>query len=156
MCGRRREISPALWLETDLQSGETAEVFSRLCGPKEPAFAAAAVASEPTRCRYCEKQRGEWLKLFPNRAARNERTSYNYYNVARMGDERGAYRVLVGRPDGKRPLGRPRRRWSWSGRPARPTALLPPRSNGKTRGCYCSCWAADDGREDARNTLSCT
>jgi hypothetical protein len=25
----------------------------------------------------------------------------------------------------------------WSGRP-RPTALLPPRSNGKTRGCYCS------------------
>ena len=32
-----------------------------------------------------------------------------------------------------------------------PTALLPPRSNGKTRGCYCSCWAPDDGREDARN-----
>jgi hypothetical protein len=27
-----------------------------------------------------------------------------------MGDKRGAYRVLVGRPDGKRPLGRPRPR----------------------------------------------
>jgi hypothetical protein len=31
--------------------------------------------------------------------------------VARMGEGRGAYRVLVGRPEGKRPLGRPRRRW---------------------------------------------
>ena len=31
-------------------------------------------------------------------------------HVARMG-ERGVYRVLVGKPDGKRPLGRPRHRW---------------------------------------------
>ena len=31
-------------------------------------------------------------------------------HVARMG-EKGAYRVLVGKPEGKRPLGRPRRRW---------------------------------------------
>jgi hypothetical protein len=32
--------------------------------------------------------------------------------VARMGGEgRGAYRILVGRPDGRRPLGRPRCRW---------------------------------------------
>jgi hypothetical protein len=28
-----------------------------------------------------------------------------------MGEGRGVYRVLVGRPEGKRPLGRPRRRW---------------------------------------------
>jgi len=28
-----------------------------------------------------------------------------------MGEERGVYRVLVGKPEGKRPLGRPRRRW---------------------------------------------
>jgi hypothetical protein len=28
-----------------------------------------------------------------------------------MGERRGAYRVLVGRPDRKRPLGRPKRRW---------------------------------------------
>jgi len=28
-----------------------------------------------------------------------------------MGERRGAYRVLVGKPEGKRPLGRPRRRW---------------------------------------------
>jgi hypothetical protein len=31
--------------------------------------------------------------------------------VARMGDRRGAYRVLVGRREGRRPLGRPRGRW---------------------------------------------
>jgi hypothetical protein len=31
-----------------------------------------------------------------------------------MGEERGAYRVLVGKPDGKRPLGRPRRRWVYN------------------------------------------
>jgi hypothetical protein len=27
------------------------------------------------------------------------------------GEERNAYRILVGKPEGKRPLGRPRRRW---------------------------------------------
>ncbi|KAJ4438799.1 hypothetical protein ANN_14751 [Periplaneta americana] len=32
-------------------------------------------------------------------------------HVARMGESRNAYRVLVGRPERKRPLGRPRRRW---------------------------------------------
>ena len=32
-------------------------------------------------------------------------------HVARMGQGRGVYRVLVGKPEGKRPLGRPRRRW---------------------------------------------
>jgi len=31
--------------------------------------------------------------------------------VACVGDRRGAYRVLVARPDGKKPLGRPRLRW---------------------------------------------
>jgi len=31
--------------------------------------------------------------------------------VSRMVEERGVYRVLVGKPEGKRPLGRPRRRW---------------------------------------------
>jgi hypothetical protein len=32
-------------------------------------------------------------------------------HVARMGEGRGVYRALVGRPEGKRPLGRPRRGW---------------------------------------------
>jgi hypothetical protein len=32
-------------------------------------------------------------------------------NVARMGKKRNAYRLLVGNPEGRRPLPRPRRRW---------------------------------------------
>jgi len=32
-------------------------------------------------------------------------------HVARVGERRGVYRVLVGKPEGKRPLGRPRSRW---------------------------------------------
>jgi len=32
-------------------------------------------------------------------------------NVARMGEERGVYRVLLGKLEGRRPLGRPRHRW---------------------------------------------
>jgi hypothetical protein len=32
-------------------------------------------------------------------------------HVARMGEKRNAYRLLVVKPEGKRPLGRPRRRW---------------------------------------------
>jgi len=65
---------------------------------------------------------GEWRKLH------NEELSDLYFlpssvrvvksrrmgwagHVARMGQGRGVYRVLVGRPEGKRPLGRTRRRW---------------------------------------------
>ena len=32
-------------------------------------------------------------------------------HVARMGEDSGVHRVLVGKPEGKRPLRRPRRRW---------------------------------------------
>jgi hypothetical protein len=32
-------------------------------------------------------------------------------HVAHLGEERGAYRVLVGKPEGRRPLERPRSRW---------------------------------------------
>jgi hypothetical protein len=32
-------------------------------------------------------------------------------HVARRGEERGVYRCLVGKPEGRKPLGRPRRRW---------------------------------------------
>jgi hypothetical protein len=31
-----------------------------------------------------------------------------------MTEERGVYRILVGKPEGKRPLGRPRRRWEYN------------------------------------------
>ena len=35
-------------------------------------------------------------------------------HVARMGEGRGVYRVLVEEPEGKRPLGKPRRRWVYN------------------------------------------
>jgi hypothetical protein len=65
---------------------------------------------------------GEWIKLhieelndlycLPNivRVVKWRRMRWAGH-VARMGEERGAHRLLVGKPEGKRPLGRPRRRW---------------------------------------------
>jgi len=35
-------------------------------------------------------------------------------HVERVGNRRGVYRVLVGKPEGKRPKGRPRRRWEFN------------------------------------------
>ena len=35
-------------------------------------------------------------------------------HVARLGEDRGVYRVLVRKPKGRRPLGRPRRRWDYN------------------------------------------
>jgi hypothetical protein len=65
---------------------------------------------------------GEWRKLhkeelnglfsLPNivRVIKSRRLKWTGH-VARMGEGRGVYRVLVGKPEGKRPLGRPRHRW---------------------------------------------
>jgi hypothetical protein len=65
---------------------------------------------------------GEWRRLhneelndlysLPNiiRVIKSRRMRWAGH-VARMGEERGAYRILVGRPEGRRPRGRPRRRW---------------------------------------------
>jgi hypothetical protein len=36
------------------------------------------------------------------------------WHVALKGAKRNAYRILVGKPEGKRPLGRPRRRLGWN------------------------------------------
>jgi hypothetical protein len=35
-------------------------------------------------------------------------------HVARIGEKRNVYRLLVGKPEGKRPLGRPRSRWIYN------------------------------------------
>ena len=52
---------------------------------------------------------GEWRKLHNEElSARRMRWAGH---VARMGEGRGVHRVLVRKPEGKRPLGRPRRRW---------------------------------------------
>ena len=69
-----------------------------------------------------EEVMGEWRRMHneelndlyssPNnvRVIKSRRTRWAG-NAARMGEERGVYRVLVGKPEGRRPLGRPRRRW---------------------------------------------
>jgi hypothetical protein len=44
------------------------------------------------------------------RVVKSKRISWAWH-VARMGEERGVHRVLVGKPEGERPLGRTRRRW---------------------------------------------
>jgi len=65
---------------------------------------------------------GEWRKLhneelrhlysLPNivRVVKSRRLRW-VGHVAHMGEGRGVHRVLVGKPEGKRPLGRPRHRW---------------------------------------------
>jgi hypothetical protein len=65
---------------------------------------------------------GEWRKLYSGelrylcfsphiiRQIKSKIMKWAGY-VARMGERRNVYRVLVGKPEGKRPLGRPRRRW---------------------------------------------
>ena len=42
------------------------------------------------------------------------RTVRQAEHVARMGERRGVYRVLVGKPEGKVQLGRPRRKWEYN------------------------------------------
>ena len=79
------------------------------------------------RLYYYERERGkivtgEWRRLHneelndlyssPNivRVIKSRRMRWAG-QVARRGEERGVYRVLVGKPEGRRPLRRPRRRW---------------------------------------------
>jgi hypothetical protein len=63
---------------------------------------------------------GEWRRLHneelndlycsPNIVRKSRRMRW-VVHVARMGEEREVYRVLLRKPEGRRPLGRPRRRW---------------------------------------------
>jgi hypothetical protein len=68
------------------------------------------------------KEDGSWRKLH-NDELHSLYSSPNIFRViksrrmrwagheTRMGEGRGVYRVLVGKPEGKKPLGRPKRRW---------------------------------------------
>jgi hypothetical protein len=66
---------------------------------------------------------GEWRRRLHNEELNDLYSSPNVIRViksrrmrwaghiARMAEKGAAYRILVGRPEGRRPLGRPRRRW---------------------------------------------
>jgi hypothetical protein len=69
-----------------------------------------------------DKETGEWRRLH-NKELNDLYSSPNIFSVikarrmrwaghlARVGERRGVYRILVGRPEGRRPLGRPRHKW---------------------------------------------
>jgi hypothetical protein len=79
-------------------------VLRRIFGPKR---------DEVTReCRRLHNKKVYALYSSPNiiRVTKSRRLRWAGH-VARMGEGRGAYRVLGEKPQGRRPLGRPRRRW---------------------------------------------
>jgi hypothetical protein len=73
-------------------------------------------------CSEGDEALGDWRKLY-NEELPNLYSSLNIIrmiksgrmrwagHVARMGENRNAYRIFVGKPEGKRPLGRPTHRW---------------------------------------------
>jgi hypothetical protein len=76
----------------------------RICGPKK---------DEVTRCwRKLHNEELHNLYSSPSiiRMIKSRRMRWTEH-VARMGEKRNAYRILVGKPEEKRPLGRPRHRW---------------------------------------------
>ena len=68
-----------------------------------------------------DEETGDWRKLHneyltdfyssPNIVRVRKSRMRWAVHVAHMGERRSLYRILVGKPEGKRPLGRPRRRW---------------------------------------------
>ena len=95
--------SLTLWEERKLRVFENT-VLRRIFGPRRD-----EVTGEWRRLHYEELND---LYTSPNivRVIKSRIMRWAGY-VARMGEERGVYRVLVGKPEGKRPLGRPRRGW---------------------------------------------
>jgi hypothetical protein len=61
------------------------------------------------------KLHNEELKLYSSpsiiRIIKSRRMRWAGHVRTRMGGKRNAYRILMGKPEGKRPLGRPKRRW---------------------------------------------
>jgi hypothetical protein len=79
-------------------------VFRRVYGPKRDEVTA--------EWRKLHNEELSDLHSLPNivRVVKSRRMRWAGH-VARMGQRKGVRRVLVGKPEGKRPLGRPRRRW---------------------------------------------
>jgi hypothetical protein len=80
------------------------EAMRRIFGPKRDGVT--------VRCRKLHNEELHNLYSSPGliRIIKSRRMRWAGH-VARMGEKRNVYRLLVGRPEGKRPLGRPRRRW---------------------------------------------
>jgi hypothetical protein len=80
------------------------EVLRKIFGPKRDEVTGEwrKLHNEELRDLYSSKSIIRIIKLRRMRWAGH---------VARMGEKRNAYRLLVGKPDGKRPLGRSRRGW---------------------------------------------
>jgi len=59
----------------------------------------------------CFKNKDGRRKKWGNVVASGDMKKVKVNLVARMGEDRGVHRLLVGKPEGNKPLGRPRRRW---------------------------------------------
>jgi len=79
-------------------------VLRRIFGPKRE-----EVTGEGSRV-HDEELNDLYFSLSIVRVIKSRRMRW-VWHVARMGEKKGVDRVLVGKPEGKRPLGRPRRRW---------------------------------------------
>ena len=79
-------------------------VLRRIFGPKRDA------ETGEWRKLYNEKLHDLYSSLNILRLIKSRRMSWTVH-VESMDERRGAYRVFVGKPQGTRPLGRPRRRW---------------------------------------------
>jgi hypothetical protein len=79
-------------------------VLRRIFGPKRNE------ATGEWRRLHSEELNGLYSSPYIIRVIKSRRMRWTGH-VARMGQKRGAYRILVGRPEGRRPLGRPSRRW---------------------------------------------
>jgi hypothetical protein len=78
-------------------------VFRRIFGPKRDEEAGG------WRKLHNEELHNSYSSPSVNRIIKSRRMRW-VGHVAQMGEKRNAYRILVGKPEGKRPLGRPRRR----------------------------------------------
>ena len=58
----------------------------------------------------CRCRLASWECWHRVRVVKSRRMRWAWH-VARMGDDRGVHKMLVGKPEGQSPLGRPRRRW---------------------------------------------
>jgi len=92
-----------LWEERRLRVFEN-RVLSRIFGPKRDEVTGEwrKLHNEELNDLYCSPNNVRVIKLRRMRWAEH---------VARMGERRGEYRFLMGKPEGKRPPGRPGRRW---------------------------------------------